>query len=749
MDHFPHNPHGHPPEETTNQEPNTDPFYPVNGDTLFQTHFGGHNPVQNSTPTPSTEAQWDDDTKEYIPTTGSNGVPPNFYSGFPSQTDPSPSTTFQGSARELPPEHYPSPEHLSESYLPTQEETRQLPPNGEFNQQGMDPAQRTVFYPPTSNVMQGTPPVASSGNYVSPPAHTVSPSYPTQPPYTGQTPYVGQQPIPNTPPLPPTQTTPSATSPIRESGIIEENVPFPVTPFPTGLNGGLPVPNPNTGDFPVAPPPFHTPPEQVTPATTGSLGTAYMKEATPDTVLLIWKKVLEILKGSISSVGMDAWFYKESSHDIGTPTHQPVLPVSFQGNVFTLMTSDELVKEMFEQSFAADVSKVLFALFNYHINVVIKLNHSYEVFEEAKQENYNLDYTFENFIESKDNETAYQFAKRIAESETVEFNPFFIYGQSGLGKTHLVCAIANAKKIQMEQKRKIQFEQTGYVGKNFKITYTTGLEWIQEWIHAIQSKNTRSFKEKYEDCDLFILDDVQFLAQRDNTQEELFNLFDNMIRYKRQVVFTSDCHPSKLNGFHDRLTTRFAQGLSQEVKFPDLETCIAITRSKAEQKGLKLPDSIIELIAENTKSSVREIEGMVNKVFAKCDMSSDSVLDKETIMSLVKDIVVDNKESGPTPRDFIRSVSSYFDVNESDLIAHGRTKQIVRPRNIAIFIIRENTDLALKEIGDLFSGRDHSTIKNSLTNVENILKKEAKAGTETTKAEIADIIQRAKTLSAE
>lgn len=794
MDHLLPKTTGFPPDDVPQSDNTKDFPYQNQGEVPYPQNHNQPYPSQPFNQVGSSVR--DDDMKEYIPsshsTTAPNQAPANHYPGYPSPEEVAPLPPYTSGVRD----------HSEELYLPNNNQNS----NPNNNQAGnpaehfspmreeknpapmVDPNTGGYYTTPTpSNLVQGQPPLSPPpiSTYNAPPHPVQDPAYnnpnsvayPPQPPHPSS--HIGQY----SPPMP--QTLRENNGNNTKNAVPEEQMPFSNHSY-----------NPNLGEIPVPMPPMPSsyppdsgmlgyPPNQPshnvpyyaenvqtsaggsqdfvlpktgfdTPLPPDSSGygmqqgdnshfeTPYIQEATPDTVLNLWKRVLEILKTKLPPACMDEWFYKESDHD-GSVTVQPVLPVSFQGDTFTLMASNPFVKEMFEQSFSANVSEVLEALVNNRIKVEVRLNDSAHLVEEVTQVNYNVDYTFENFIVSKENETAYQFAKIIAETETAEMNPFFIYGQSGLGKTHLVCAIANAKKAQMEEKRKQDFQRNGSVRKNIKIIYATGGEWIDEWIEAIRLKTTNSFRDKYADCDLFILDDVQFLAPTKNTQDELFNLLDKMIRLKRQVVFTSDCHPNKLNEFHARLTTRFSQGLTQEVLFPDYETCIAITRSKAEQKGLNLPDPLIELIAENTKSSVREIEGWVNKIFAKCDMSNNRELDEKTVMSLVKEIVVDNKESGPTPKDFIRSVANYYNVSEEDLIAHGRTKQIVLPRNIAIYIIRENTNLSLKEIGDLFSGRDHSTIKNSLNNVSTILKKEDHSGNDKTKTDIADIIQRAQT----
>lgn len=430
-----------------------------------------------------------------------------------------------------------------------------------------------------------------------------------------------------------------------------------------------------------------------------------------------WNAVMTILKETLSPFIMETWFSN-------------VVPVRMDGNIFYVATPVPMEKTIIETRFSENVCLALEKLFGSTFTLVVLDKNQLDL-PRLKQENSNLyeEYNFDNFIVGESNKVAHGYAMGLAKASEAKFNPFFLYGNSGLGKTHLICAIANEKKKLFP---------------HMTILYSSGEDWLNEFINSIQNNSQNDFKSKYRNVDLFILDDVHSLANKESTQQELFNTFDVLFRAKKQIVFTSDRPPHELNGFPARLTSRFSQGLTQQIMSPDYETCVAIIKSKASLKGVQLPAPIIEFIAENIKSNVREIEGTVNRILAFRDISGKSTYNEESVMALVKDILKNPSELVVTPEVIIQEVALFYDLRAEDLRKKGRRQNVVFARNIAIFLIRTMTEYTLTDIGKEFSGRDHATILNSLNNIEKVLNEDKKAGKSDLQLVIDDISHRIK-----
>lgn len=439
---------------------------------------------------------------------------------------------------------------------------------------------------------------------------------------------------------------------------------------------------------------------------------------TLDMATTTWDAVLQILKETLSPFIVETWF-------------KNTVPISMEGNIFSIATPIPMEKSIIETRFYDQICNALKKLFFTDFKLVILDKNQLDL-PRLKQENSNLyeEYTFDNFMVGESNKVAHGYAMGLAKASIVKYNPFFLYGNSGLGKTHLVCALANEKK-------KLYPHMT--------VLYSSGEDWLNEFINSIQNNSQNDFKSKYRNVDLFILDDVHSLANKESTQEELFNTFDVLFRARKQIIFTCDRPPKELiSSFPARLTSRFAQGLTQQIMSPDYETCVAIIKSKASLKGIQLPQGIIEFIAENIKSNVREIEGTVNRILAFQDISGKSTFNEESIMSLVKDIWKDRSELVVTPEVIIQEVALFYDLKTDDLKKKGRRQNLVLARNVAIYLIRTMTEYTLTDIGKEFSGRDHATILNSLNNIEKVLNEEKNMNKSDLQLVIDDISHRIK-----
>ncbi|MCQ2464289.1 MAG: chromosomal replication initiator protein DnaA [Oscillospiraceae bacterium] len=321
------------------------------------------------------------------------------------------------------------------------------------------------------------------------------------------------------------------------------------------------------------------------------------------------------------------------------------------------------------------------------------------------------DYTFDTFIVGKSNEFAYAACTAVAKDNNGStYNPLFIHGPSGLGKTHLLTAIAN------EMKR---------IRPGINIIYVTGETFSNELIDAIKmKKETTTFHEKYRSADVLLVDDVQFIAGKESTQEEFFHTFNELHKDGRQIVLTSDKPPKDIKTLEDRIRTRFEWGLIADISTPDFETRIAIIRRKAELLDLNLPDEVSEFIANRLKTNIRQLEGAVKKLKALKHLAG-SPPTMAMAQSVIRDILNDDQPIPITVEKIIGEVANVYGVTPDDIRSNKRSAQISNARKVAIYVVREITQMSLVAIGVEFGGRDHSTIVYAVNSVEHNLKKDA------------------------
>ncbi|MGI5856284.1 MAG: chromosomal replication initiator protein DnaA [Candidatus Merdivicinus sp.] len=322
------------------------------------------------------------------------------------------------------------------------------------------------------------------------------------------------------------------------------------------------------------------------------------------------------------------------------------------------------------------------------------------------------EYTFDTFIVGSKNEFAYTACKSVANSINLSassikpYNPLFIYGPSGLGKTHLLMAIKN------EVKRN---------NPNMNIIYTNSETFSNELIVAIKNQTTNTFHQKYRHSDFFLIDDIQFLSGKDASQEEFFHTFNELYQCGKQIVITSDRPPKDINIIADRLKSRFEWGILADIGVPDLETRIAIIQRKAELLQIRIPDDIINFIATKLKSNIRQLEGAVKKIkMYRLYTGSEPTL--SVAQNVIKEILNDNQPVPITIERIIEEVAQTYHVSPADIRSNKKNAPISQARQIAIYIVREITQSTMKEIGQEFGGRDHTTIVYTLKKVENLIK---------------------------
>ncbi|MDE5852717.1 MAG: chromosomal replication initiator protein DnaA, partial [Oscillospiraceae bacterium] len=325
-------------------------------------------------------------------------------------------------------------------------------------------------------------------------------------------------------------------------------------------------------------------------------------------------------------------------------------------------------------------------------------------------ENSDYQYTFDNFIVGSTNSFAYAACKAVSQHQSGAYNPLFIYGPSGMGKTHLLLAIRHKVKN---------------TNPALNVVYINGEAFTNEFITAIEQEKTREFHEKYRNVDFLLMDDIQFLAGKIQTQEEFFYTFNELHQIGKQIVLTSDRPPKDIKTLENRLRTRFEWGLLADIAPSDFETRVAIVRRKAQLLQIDIPDEVINYIAKNLKNNIRQLEGAVKKIKAY-KLLADSSPSIAMAQSVIRDILNDDQPTPVTIEKIISEVSRTFNVSESDIRSTKRQSQIAKARHISIYVVREITQLPYEEIGKEFSNRDHSTITHSLKKVEMLIKKDSK-----------------------
>ena len=318
----------------------------------------------------------------------------------------------------------------------------------------------------------------------------------------------------------------------------------------------------------------------------------------------------------------------------------------------------------------------------------------------------NPKYNFDNFVTGGSNRFAHAAAFAVSETPAKAYNPLFIYGGSGLGKTHLLHAIGHYA-LSLYPK--------------IKVRYVSSEEFTNDFINAIQNNRSSAFQAEYRDIDVLLIDDIQFLQGKDQTQEAFFHTFNTLHDHNKQVVITSDLQPKELTGFEERMLSRFEWGLITDIQAPELETRIAILRKKAENEKIKVPDEILESMAARVASNIRELEGTLIRVTAFAALNRTRV-DMNLVQTVLKDVVPLGEQNIIVPNDIIAEVSKYYSITPSDLFGSSRQQAVAQARQIAMYLIREQTNLSLPKIGQLFGNRDHTTVMYANKKVTDLMK---------------------------
>ncbi len=317
-----------------------------------------------------------------------------------------------------------------------------------------------------------------------------------------------------------------------------------------------------------------------------------------------------------------------------------------------------------------------------------------------KEDNLNPRYTFDSFVVGPFNQLAYAAAQAILQSPAITYNPLYVYGSTGHGKTHLIQAIGN------------KFKQ---MYPNQKVFYVSSEKFTVDYTNAIQTGKGKQFKDKYRQYDMLIVDDIQFIADKEKTQEELFHLFNALYDNNKQIIFSSDKHPNSMKGLEDRLRSRFSSGMVTEIPAPDTDSRIAILKEKFASHNFIIENDILEIIAKEIRGNIRDIEGIVNNIVLNTH-SKNRDLRLPEIRAIIQNNIRPAKNI--TPKDVVDIVSDYYNVNPSTIYEKTRKKEVVRPRQVIMYLLREDVGVSYPTIGETLGGRDHTTVIHSCEKIK-------------------------------
>ena len=428
-----------------------------------------------------------------------------------------------------------------------------------------------------------------------------------------------------------------------------------------------------------------------------------------------FKELFEMVKEYTRQYVIDSHELSEIAYQVWIKSLEPV---SFDGNTAVLFIKAEFMKKIVEEKYLGLLNRAFEAVVGFPVQIEIRCETSGQsdrsegtasvqtssaspVLPSYSQEEIDMnsqggeyEYTFSTFIVGSSNKFAQAACRAVAQNPANAYNPLFIYGGSGLGKTHLLYAIA----AEIKENR-----------PNTNVIYVKGEEFTNELIAAIGAESTKEFHDKYRQADVLLVDDIQFIGGKESTQEEFFHTFNSLYQAGKQIVLTSDRPPKEIKTLEERLRTRFEWGLIADIQPPDFETRIAIIKRKAELLDLDIPNVVEEYIANHVKNNIRQLEGVVKKLNAynKLAQTPPSIL---LAQSAIREILTDNQPIPVTVERIISEVGRTFGVSAEDIRSSKRSSQISNARQIAMYVIREITQMSMAAIGNEFGGRDHSTV---------------------------------------
>ncbi len=436
----------------------------------------------------------------------------------------------------------------------------------------------------------------------------------------------------------------------------------------------------------------------------------------------IWQAVLGEIELNLSKASFTTWFkntFISSFNDDGTviictPTNfaKSWIEKKFNKNIYTALqnTTNQKIKAIFyevqkqpkNEKKESSVSSILKTIKRKRNNIANTEINSQGNFGTNNKYGLNKKYTFSNFIAGKGNELAHAAAQAVTRNIGKAYNPLFIYGGVGLGKTHLLQAIGNE------------------VIRDHKVLYTTSENFTNNYIYSVQNGKGKDFKNFYRNVDVLLIDDIQFMGGKDGTQEEFFHTFNELKQANKQIILTSDKPPKSIPAMEKRLTSRFECGMVANITQPDDETKIAILEEKLREKNYSLNKEILQFLSHNINNNIRELEGALNRIIAFHELNN-STPSMRSVKNILNDILTDLQTKTVTNTDIINTVSKFFDVSVKDIKSKGRQKELVWPRQIAIYLMKKELGTSYPTIGKELGGRDHTTAMHGYSKIEKSL----------------------------
>lgn len=421
-----------------------------------------------------------------------------------------------------------------------------------------------------------------------------------------------------------------------------------------------------------------------------------------------WREALKIIEQeSSSSISYETWIL-------------PIIPHSIEADTFILQIGDSFYRDMIEKRYLSLIRNAVKKVTqkDYIIKIITEeeLNpHPMEPIIASAVDrvddtanNLNPRYVFSSFVVGNSNRMAHAASLAVAEAPAKAYNPLFLYGDSGLGKTHLMHSIAH---YILEQK------------PTTKVLYVTSETFTNELILSIQTNKNEEFRNKYRNIDVLLIDDIQFISKKEGTQEEFFHTFNALHESNKQIIISSDRPPKEIKTLEDRLRTRFEWGLIADIQAPDYETRIAILRKKADSERLSIPDEVTTFIAKSIVSNIRELEGALTRIVAYATLTNQQI-NFELAQTALKDIFSENKPIEVTIKSIQEVVANYYNIRVEDIQGSKKPKRIAYPRQIAMYLSRKLLDISLPKIGEQFGGRDHTTVIHACSKIEKELEKD-------------------------
>lgn len=429
---------------------------------------------------------------------------------------------------------------------------------------------------------------------------------------------------------------------------------------------------------------------------------------------LLWEDSLKEIKGSVSEANFNTWFKDTFLIKIDTGVAIIGVPNTFIKEWIINKFHSLVLKSLRDRDPSIKSISLLVTKIDKNQKEVKKIkenkikNSCIPISELLinKDTNLNPRYTFETFVIGPFNELAYAASQAIIRQPGVIYNPLFIHGNTGHGKTHLIQAIGN---------------HLASVSENSKVYYLPSEKFYSDFVASVQNNKRNLFRDKYRKYDVLIMDDVQFLSKKEGTQEELFHLFNNLYENNKQIIFSSDKHPSFIPGLAERLKSRFSQGMIIDIPSPDHDSRIEIIKKKSALSGLFLDDGVIDYLATNVDGNIREIEGVINLLNCHAQIKN-----KNININDVKDLLKNNTKPKKiiSVQDLVKIVADFYGIEPDSLIDKTRRKEVVKPRQIAMYILREDFNTSFPTIGEKMGGRDHTTVIHSCEKIRNELKED-------------------------